>query len=211
MKSWILRTLIALVNRSIAFSVENEGPVARMLEQRLPFVLVFWHGSMTFPWWRMRRRHFAALVSQSKDGQLLADLLARWGYTVLRGSSSRGSKEAMAAMRGAVSAGHALCLTPDGPRGPYHEMKMGAVRLAQTMRVPLIIVSVGYQRYRRLRSWDRFEIPMPFTRARVLYSDPISIDPELEGEALDEKRLEMEKQMLAQYREVVLNVVVTRA
>ncbi len=206
MKSWILRLLIALVNRSITFSVENDVTVVRMLEARLPFVLVFWHGSMTYPWWRMRCCHFAALVSQSKDGQLLADLLAHWGYTVLRGSSSRGSKEAMAAMRGAVREGHALCLTPDGPRGPYHEMKMGAVRLAQTTQVPLIIVSVGYQRYRRLHSWDRFEIPMPFTRARVLYSDPIMIDPELEGEALDEKRHELEKLMLAQYREAVLDV-----
>ncbi|MBE0644881.1 MAG: lysophospholipid acyltransferase family protein [Bacteroidetes bacterium] len=206
MKNWLLRTLIELVNRTITFSSENEAPVRALLDARRPFVLVFWHGSMTYPWWRMRSNNAAALVSQSKDGQLLADLLQSWGYSVLRGSSSRGSKEAMTAMRGAVRDGHVLCVTPDGPRGPYHEMKMGAVRVAQTMNVPLVLVSVGYRRYRRLRSWDRFEVPWPFTRARVLYSDPLTIAPELQGEPLDERRHEIEKMLNAQYREAVLEV-----
>jgi lysophospholipid acyltransferase (LPLAT)-like uncharacterized protein len=206
MQNWLLRTLIELFMRTVTFSVENEHPVLNLLEQKRPFVLVFWHGSMTYPWWRMRGRNAAALVSHSKDGQILANLLMSWGYHVLRGSSSRGSKEAMQTMRGAVRDGHVLCVTPDGPRGPYHEMKMGAVRVAQTMRVPLVSVSVGYRRHRRLKSWDRFEIPFPFTRARVVYSDPVIIDPELTGEALDEVRLSCEKAMLAQYRTAVLEV-----
>ena len=206
MKDWLLRFLIELFNRSITFTTENEGPMQALLDEGQPFVLVFWHGSMTYPWWRLRFHRAAALVSQSKDGQLLANLLKSWGYHVLRGSSSRGSKEAMTAMRDAVRDGFVLCVTPDGPRGPYHEMKMGAVRVAQTMAVPLVMVSVGYRRFRHLRSWDRFEVPFPFTRARVIYSDPIVIDPELQGEALDEKRLELEKMMLAQYREAVLEV-----
>lgn len=209
MKDWLLRFLVELVNRSITFTTENEGPMQALLDEGRPFVMVFWHGSMTYPWWHMRFRRAAALVSQSKDGQLLANLLKSWGYYVLRGSSSRGSKEAMTAMRQAVRDGHVLCVTPDGPRGPYHEMKMGAVRVAQTMKVPLVMVSVGYRRFRHLRSWDRFEVPYPFTRARVIYSDPIIVDPELQGEALDEKRLELEKRLIAQYREAVLEVAPT--
>jgi lysophospholipid acyltransferase (LPLAT)-like uncharacterized protein len=204
MKNWLLRVLIEMVNRTITFTTDNEEAFTALIESGQPFVIVFWHGSMTYPWWRMRYRNAAALVSQSKDGQLLADLLGSWGYHVLRGSSSRGSKEAMAAMRQAVGDGHVLCVTPDGPRGPYHEMKMGAIRVAQTMKVPLLMVSVGYRRYYRLRSWDRFEIPRPFTRARVLFSDPIIIDPGLQGEALDEKRHELEKTMIAQYRAALL-------
>ncbi|MBN1448409.1 MAG: lysophospholipid acyltransferase family protein [Bacteroidetes bacterium] len=206
MRNLLLRTLIECVMRTISFSVENEGPINRLIADRLPFVLVFWHGSMTFPWWRMRRTNSAALVSHSKDGQILADLLRSWGYTVLRGSSSRGSKEAMGAMRGAVRNGHVLCVTPDGPRGPYHEMKMGAVRVAQTMKVPLVMVTVGYRRYRRLKSWDLFEIPFPFTHARVIYSDPLTINPELTGMELEEERLLLEKALHAQYRSAVLDV-----
>ncbi len=192
--------------RTVSFSVENEEPVRALVEARRPFVLAFWHGSMTYPWWRFRSHNAAALVSHSKDGQILANLLRSWNYTVLRGSSSRGSKEAMSAMRTAVNSGHILCVTPDGPRGPYHEMKMGAVRVAQTTGVPLVMVSVGYRRFKRLKSWDRFEIPMPFTRARVVYSDPMTIDPGLTGDTLDEHRLAVEKAMHAQYRTAVLEV-----
>lgn len=206
MQNFLLRMLIELVMRTISFSVENEEPVRRLLADGRPFVLVFWHGSMTFPWWRMRNQNAAALVSHSKDGQILADLLRSWEYTILRGSSSRGNKEAMNTMRRAVRDGHVLCVTPDGPRGPYHEMKMGAIRVAQTTDVPIVMVSVGFRKFHRLKSWDRFEIPFPFTRARVIYSDPFHVDPELIGDALDEERAALEKAMHAQYRESVLNV-----
>ncbi|MCB2204678.1 lysophospholipid acyltransferase family protein [bacterium] len=206
MQHWLLRTLIELLMRTVTFTVENEEAMLALLDEGKPFVLVFWHGSMTYPWWHMRFKKAAALVSHSKDGQILANLLSSWGYHVLRGSSSRGSKEAMQTMRAAVREGHVLCVTPDGPRGPYHEMKMGAVRVAQTTGVPLISVSVGYRRYRRLKSWDRFEIPFPFTRARVVYSDPVMIDPSITGEPLDELRHDLEKAMLAQYRTAVLEV-----
>jgi len=206
MRNFLLRMCIEIVMRTISFSVENEQPVRHLLAEGRPFVLVFWHGSMTFPWWRMRNQNAAALVSHSKDGQILADLLRSWGYAILRGSSSRGSKEAMHTMRGAVRDGHVLCVTPDGPRGPYHEMKMGAIRVAQTTNVPLVMVSVGYRRFHRLKSWDQFEIPLPFTRARVIYSDPFHVDPDLTGDALDEERAALEKAMHAQYREAVLNV-----
>lgn len=107
-------------------------------------------------------------------------------------------------MRDIVEQGHILCVTPDGPRGPYHELKMGAVRVAQTMNVPLLMVSVGFRRFKRLRSWDRFEIPFPFTKGRVRFSDPVTIDPALEGEPLNERRAALEKRMLADYRCVTL-------
>jgi lysophospholipid acyltransferase (LPLAT)-like uncharacterized protein len=206
MKNWLLRSLIELFLRTITFSVENEGPVQDLIDRRAPFVFTFWHGSMTYPWWRLRQSNAAALVSHSKDGQILANLLQSWGYTVLRGSSSRGSKEAMTLMRAAIQSGHILCVTPDGPRGPYHEMKMGAVRVAQTMHVPLVMISVGYRKFKRLKSWDHFEIPIPFTRGRVIYSDPLIIDPNLSGESLDEERLALEKAMHGQYRTAVLEV-----
>jgi lysophospholipid acyltransferase (LPLAT)-like uncharacterized protein len=87
-----------------------------------------------------------------------------------------------------------------------HEMKMGALRAAQTMEVPLLMISVGYRRCWRLKSWDRFEIPVPFTRATVRVAGPLRIDTQLEGEALDEQREEMEKLLRAEYRAVTLGV-----
>jgi lysophospholipid acyltransferase (LPLAT)-like uncharacterized protein len=204
MRAILVNVLVGILMRSVRFSVENAAAVDDLLSARTPFVLVFWHGSMLWPWWRFRNCNTAALVSMSSDGQLLADILSRWGYAVVRGSSSRGSKEAMQAMRDIIRKGHILCVTPDGPRGPRHEMKMGAVRVAQTMSVPLVIASVGYVRCRRLRSWDRFELPLPFTRGYVHFGSPITIDPGLEGEALEEERSRLEKLMTAEYRGVAL-------
>lgn len=206
MRALILRIAVSIVLRTVSVRWENRAALDTCVAQGLPCVLVFWHGSMLFPWWYLRRRNGAALVSMSKDGQLLADLLEAWGYRVLRGSSSRGNKEAMQSMRDALSDGHLLCVTPDGPRGPMHEMKMGALRAAQTMEVPLLMISVGYRRCWRLKSWDRFEVPVPFTRATVRVTGPLRIDAGLEGEALDEQREEMEKLLRAEYRAVTLGV-----
>jgi lysophospholipid acyltransferase (LPLAT)-like uncharacterized protein len=204
MRARLLKFGLGAIMQSLRYSVENASGLEALVNSRKPFVLVFWHGSMSWPWWRFRNGNAAALVSMSDDGQILAELLKSWGYTVLRGSSSRGNKEAMQSMREIIGRGHVLCVTPDGPRGPYHEMKMGAVRVAQTMHVPLVMASVGFDRCKHMRSWDRFEVPWPFSRARVRYSDPITIDPELEGEPLEELRAKIEKLMIAEYRHVTL-------
>lgn len=196
----LFRVLLETLLRSLRVTVQGGGYLEELRAARAPFVLVFWHGSMLLPWWMMRRSGASALVSLSRDGEFLARLLASWGFRVLRGSSSRGGREAMDAMRGELRDGRVLCVTPDGPRGPRLEMKMGAVRAAQTMRVPLLCVAVGYHRSRTLRSWDRFDVPFPFTRARVEFLPQITIDPALEGEALEMRRLEIEKALLALHR-----------
>jgi lysophospholipid acyltransferase (LPLAT)-like uncharacterized protein len=196
----IIRFAAGALVRTVRTEVEGGDDLRRLLDARAPFVCVFWHGSMLYPWWLLRRRNGAALVSRSRDGQRLSDVLEGWGYYMLRGSSHRGGSEAMETMREAVRAGHVLCVTPDGPRGPRHEMKMGAVRVAQTTGVPLCMVSVAYRRCRHLASWDRFELPAPFTRARLVCSEPVIVDPTLSGDALDAVRRDLEQRMRAQHR-----------
>ena len=203
-KATLLRVLVEALMRTLRIDASRQAALDSLIAAGKPFVLVFWHGSMLLPWWTMRRRNAAALVSQSRDGELLARLLLSWVYTVVRGSSSRGSKDAMTSMRELVAEGHALCVTPDGPRGPRLEMKMGAIRVAQTMGVPLIGVAVGYDSWRKLGSWDRFMIPRPFTRACLLATPPIVVDAALEGEALEDRRQTIEKQLIALHREATL-------
>jgi hypothetical protein len=153
-----------------------------------PSVIAFWHGSMLLGWYlhRPRKKYpAAALVSQSKDGEILSATLDRWGYAMIRGSSHVGGKEAMQLMVDAVTEGNSLCITPDGPTGPRHEMKMGAVRAAQRAHVPLFLVGIAVKRKTMLKSWDRFEIPLPFTEASVWYSDPIMVSHEIRDELLE--------------------------
>ncbi|MDH7515305.1 MAG: lysophospholipid acyltransferase family protein [Bacteroidota bacterium] len=194
---WIplFRALLALLLRTLRIEWEADDEARKLLASRGPFVLVFWHGSMLVPWWLMRRRHAAAVVSLSRDGEILARILAAWGYTVLRGSSSRGGKGVMESMRSVLRDGGILCVTPDGPRGPRHEMKMGAVRAAQTTGSPLLLVAVGASRAHALTSWDRFEIPFPFARVRLHLARVDRIDTALDGEALEQCRRSLESML----------------
>lgn len=115
---------------------------------------------------------------------------------MVRGSSHIGGKEAMQLMVNEVEQGNSLAITPDGPRGPRHEMKMGAVRVAQRTGVPLILVGIAASKKRELRSWDKFEVPQPFSSVVVKYSEPIVVPKELNGESLDEFKGTMQTMMM---------------
>ena len=157
--------------------------------ERKPYVVAFWHGSMVVGWMLHRPEpgeKVAALVSRSEDGEILSAALDRWGYSLIRGSSHAGGKEAMKLMTDALANGNSLCVTPDGPTGPRHAMKMGAVRAAQRSRVPLFLAGIAIGRKKILRSWDQFEIPLPFSNVSVWYSDPIIVPEELQDASLDE-------------------------
>ena len=163
-----------------------------------PAVIAFWHGSMLSGWFLHRprgNRPVAALVSQSEDGEILSATLGHWGFTLIRGSSNVGGKEAMQLMVDAVNVGNTLCITPDGPTGPRHHMKMGAVRAAQRTGAPLFLVGIAAEKKLELHSWDRFEIPLPFSKVSVSYSEPIIVPPELQNEPLDRFLCETEARL----------------
>jgi lysophospholipid acyltransferase (LPLAT)-like uncharacterized protein len=158
------------------------------------FILAFWHGTMLYPWYRHRKRGYLALTSLSKDGDILAKTLKYWKYTVARGSSSKGGREALNKMiRFAASSG-AVTITPDGPRGPRLEMKPGAVLAAKKSGKPLILLGVGYKKKKVLRNWDKFEVPYPFSKVRLLYSDPVFIDKALSREETEKRMSELEQE-----------------
>ena len=140
--------------------------------------------------WYLHRPEYghpvAALVSRSEDGEILSTVLMHWQYTLIRGSSHAGGKEAMQLMVDAIDSGNSLCVTPDGPTGPRRRMKMGAVRAAQRTRVPLVLAGIAASRKKNLKSWDRFEIPYPFSKVAVCYSDPITVPADLQDAPLDE-------------------------
>jgi lysophospholipid acyltransferase (LPLAT)-like uncharacterized protein len=150
-----------------------------------PCIIAFWHGLMFAPWWAHRFQQAIGLVSTSKDGVILSAVLKRWGYHLSRGSSSTAGPEALAEMVAAVEMGHTLLITPDGPRGPARQMKRGALLVSQRTQRPLILLGVSYSRAHRLRNWDRFAIPYPFSHVRLTYSDPMIVPPDLSGEPFD--------------------------
>lgn len=132
-------------------------------------VLAFWHGELLPMIYVHRDRRFAGMASRSRDGELLARTITRLGYRPLRGSTSRGGasalREAHQQLLGAVSP----ALAVDGPRGPRHRPATGAVALSARAGRPIVYGVCRARPAWRLRSWDRFEVPLPFARIDIHY------------------------------------------
>ncbi len=145
---------------------------------------VFWHNRILMMPWIYGRLHtgvpLSVMISRSKDGSLIADTAARFGVGALRGSSSKGAAEASREALRALAAGEWVGITPDGPRGPLHDVKPGLANLVRKARVPVMPVRVVYGWKLQAGSWDRFQIPLPFSRVEVVIGAPIAPDdPEL--------------------------------
>jgi lysophospholipid acyltransferase (LPLAT)-like uncharacterized protein len=142
-----------------------------------PSVIAFWHEFMLPGWHYHGKVDAIALVSQSKDGSILSQLLEKWGISTIRGSSSKSGKEALAEAIEQVRKGRTLLLTPDGPRGPRRIFKAGAVIAAQRAEVPLYLAKVTESRVFIFdKSWDKFRLPLPFAKIHIEYIS-LSIQP----------------------------------
>jgi lysophospholipid acyltransferase (LPLAT)-like uncharacterized protein len=139
-----------------------------------------------------RRRGIVVMTSQSFDGEYIARFIQRFGYGAARGSSTRGGTGALVEMVKLMRAGCPTAFTIDGPRGPRHEAKMGAVLLAKKTGAPVLPFSVNAARYYAPPSWDRLQVPLPFTRARVRIAPPIYVAPDADDAALEAKRDELQ-------------------
>ncbi len=134
-----------------------------------PCVIAFFHGEQ-FPMIALHRgRGIVGMASHSKDGALLAAVLERLGYGVIRGSTSRGGGEALFASVTALREGRSPALAVDGPRGPAGRVHPGAAALAKAAEVPVVLGRVHAAGW-RARSWDRFLVPWPFTTVEVRYA-----------------------------------------
>lgn len=135
------------------------------------------------------------LVSPSEDGEIIAQIIARWGYKALRGSSSHSIIKAWNEMKRELERGGELIIVPDGPRGPGRKMKPGAVKLAKETGAYLVPFTFSSSNRKSFKSWDRFLLPRPFTRFVAIYGNPISVEPNLNAQELEKKLREVEKYM----------------
>ena len=143
--------------RSLRYTEINRAAIENTTDQGRPVVLSLWHDEL-FPLIYLKRRlNIIALVSQSDDGDLLAGVLERMGLETARGSSSRGGVKALlAAARRMRESGICGCVTVDGPRGPRHEVKEGAIFLAARADAPIVPIRLFMERRKVFKSWDRF-------------------------------------------------------
>ncbi len=191
----LINFLVPVLCKTLRFEVINFDAVSELDSKGQNYVTAFWHSSMLIPWYLQRERKFAALVSQSKDGEILTRLLQKWDYKVARGSSNIGGKEALEILISYAETGYKIAVTPDGPKGPPYKMKAGAAITAKKVGIPLFLCAVGIKNYWELNSWDSFQIPKFFTTVKVVYSSPKFISRELNYEETSAKILELESEL----------------
>lgn len=149
-------------------------------------IVAFWHGKMLPVWKYFSNRGAYGVVSLSKDGEILSHLLKKWGYNLIRGSSSRGGKEVLDEIV-EKSKNSIVLITPDGPRGPAKVFKAGAVIASIRSRKKLVLCGVKIKwKLQFKKSWDSFSFPLPFSRIQLVFSTPLQFDKDSSKEQIDE-------------------------
>ena len=179
-KTKLLHFLIFLAyrfNRTTIIGEENINNINS-------FILVTWHGKCLGVMEHFRQRNYHVLISQSRDGDIISDISKKFGYSLFRGSSNRGGKDAMEKMYQFFSLNPSgkLVITPDGPTGPEHKVKPGAFLLAKNSLRPIIPVIVDAKNSWKFKNWHTFYFSKPFSKMRVVIGEPLYFE---ENEGVD--------------------------
>lgn len=195
---WLISAMgflaIRLIGPTLRFSVsiEDGGPE---ITHYHPGIYVFWHRCVFPATYFYRHRGIAVMTSRSFDGEYIARIIERFGFPAVRGSSSRGGVRALLGMHKVLDKGSSVAFTIDGPRGPRYVAKPGPVLLARNTGVPIYCFHIALEKAWVLKSWDRFMIPKPFSKALVHIGRLIYVPAELGSSALGEYHAEMQAEL----------------
>lgn len=187
-----------LVFRTGRWQVEAAPEAAPYLHDGATFIGAFWHGRLLIlPCFWPVERPAQLLISRHRDGEVIARVLDRFGLATVRGSTAKGRNEkgggaALRAMVRGLKGGICVGITPDGPRGPRMRASEGIVALARLTEVPIIPLTYSAQPAITWQSWDRFLLPLPFARGRIVWGAPVHVAPDADAEALAGARRRLE-------------------
>ena len=191
--SWRSRAMLLLgrgflhaLARTWRIRVVNGGHLLDLRRAGRPFIFALWHGQLLPLLWHHRGQGVLVLISEHRDGEMVAQAAQSLGYGLIRGSTTRGGDRALISLVRELKAGHEVAITPDGPRGPAETFAPGALVAAQRSDSFILPVAAAADRAWRLRSWDRFVIPKPFARVTIAYTTPTKVSATSSRAAADQ-------------------------
>lgn len=170
----------------------NKNPEGEKYFKNRTYILTLWHSRIFYLFYHFRRQDYQLLISPSKDGDWLANLAGLMGYSVIRGSSYKKAVPAARSLIKLLRRNQRIIIVADGSRGPRHKAQPGSVQLASMTGVPVIPITYDADHRIELSSWDRFVLPLPFTRCTVNFGPPIDVPHKADEAVILEKQNELE-------------------
>ncbi|MEM1443232.1 MAG: lysophospholipid acyltransferase family protein [Verrucomicrobiota bacterium] len=196
--AFAVSVLIKLISLTLRWRVHDPQKITEKGPDH-QLIWVFWHNrifALTHFYRKyVKTRRGAILSSASRDGEIIAALIARSGIASIRGSTSRRGAAALLGLRDWIQSGYDVGVVPDGPRGPIYRMGPGVIKLAGVTEAKILPMRVEYGSCWKFKSWDRFRVPKPFTTADVFLDPVFDVPPDPDDEELERYRLELEQIM----------------
>jgi len=184
---WAKSTRMKIIGAEEYKELKNKGKAV---------IFLVWHGRIFIVPYFFRKRGIMPLISPSQDGEIPAQIMSRWGYQNIRGSSSHAVIKVWNRMKNELKKGGEVIIVPDGPRGPDREMKLGGIKLAQETGAVLVPFTFSTSRKKFLKSWDKFLIFYPFSKVIAVYGPPMNVEPALKDDALEKERQKIERKLI---------------
>jgi len=192
---WAGYFAVGLIGRTIRWQSVGDEHLKSILDSGHRVIFTFWHGRIFPSTYFWRNRGIVVMTSQNLDGEGIAQCIQRFGFGVARGSSSKGGLRALAQLIKDIRNGKDAAFTIDGPRGPRYVAKQGPILLGFKTGAAIFCFHISMKHKIQLKSWDEFQIPMPFTKAVVLQAEPIWVPSESSEEELRELHAKMQKSL----------------
>ena len=191
------RFVLRVWAKTCRIKVVGEEDYQRAKQAGKPVILLIWHGRLMLAPYFFRNLQITALVSPSRDGEIIARIALGWRFRIIRGSGSHSIVRAWVEMRQGLRKGGELIIIPDGPRGPDRQLKPGCLKLAQETGAVLVPWSFSAKRKKYLGSWDRFLFFYPFSRIAAIYGKPMAVSPALDEAEFEAERKRIESALIA--------------
>ena len=190
--SFIIWAVVSLWSRSLNIQMVNRDIPDELAKKGLNVIYAFWHGSLFLLPHTHRNSGHVIMVSESRDGDIAAGTLRRFGFEVVRGSTKRKGFRALIGLINSLRKHKSVAFAVDGPRGPRHKVKQGSVFVAGRLQIPIIpVVTSAKHCWTLKKAWDQFLVPVPFTKGVVLYGEPLTVNGTTKEE-IESKRKELE-------------------
>lgn len=192
---FVIRILLWLLGLSMRFKECGALENSPHHKKNKNVIYAFWHSRILLSVYFFKNKKINVLVSINKDGEYIAKLIHKFGFTTTRGSSSRGGLKALVILKNVLKAGYDVAITPDGPRGPRQQVQMGIIQLAKITGIPIVPFSFDASRKKVLNSWDNFIIPAPFSKGVFVWGEPVIVSKDADKRTLGSKKEELEKEL----------------